>query len=97
MIAGDVDTERYGSGRILLQFKENLNGLYYTEREDDNTAGNYVRTSTQFKSIPQEEFHGFYLTFEILLKHESSDLTFSGEPIKIKGEFLTMLIDIKED
>ena len=97
LIAGNVDTRMHGRGRVLLQFKENLNGFYYAEREDDNTGVNYVRTLTQFKSIPHEEYHGFHLTFEILLKHESSELSFNRERIKIEGELLTMLIDIKED
>ena len=97
LIAGDVDTRMHGKGRILLQFKEFLNGIYYTEREDDNTAVNFVESSTQFKSIPYNKDYGFYLTFEMFLKSESSELSFNRESIKIEGEFLTLLIDIKED
>ncbi|KKK94130.1 hypothetical protein LCGC14_2685960, partial [marine sediment metagenome] len=89
--------ERYGRGRILLQLKENLNGKYYAEREDDNTGGNYVQSSSKFKSIPKEEYNGFHLSVELLLKNESSELGFHSAPIQIEGEFLTMAIDIRED
>ncbi len=96
LIAGEVDTRIHGRRKILLQFKDNLRGIYYSEREDDNTVVNFVRSPTRFISIPHKEHLGFQLEFEMLLNHESSQHSFNRDLIRIEGKFLTLLIDIKE-
>ena len=95
IIVGEIETNIYGKRKILLQFKENLKGIYYSQREDDHVSVGFVKSSSQFISIPHKKYLGYQLTFELLGSQETSHYSHKRKVIKIDGEFLTLLIDIK--
>lgn len=96
IIIGYVDTKFHNKNRILLQFKENLKGIYYVKRKEDHLAVGYVQPSTTFISTPNENYNGYQIEFELIKTQESSRHHLKKEQIKINGEFFTLLIDIKK-
>ena len=94
LIVGEVDTRIHGKRKILLQFKDNLKGIYCANREDDHVSVNFVRFSTPFISIPLKNNHGYQLKFELLVTQESSHHFFKKGQIKINGEFITLFMEI---
>lgn len=97
IIVGDIETKIHGKRKILLQFRDNLKGIYYSKREDDHTAVEFVKSQSQFTSVPHKKYRRYNLTFELFRTHETSQLSFKKEPIKINGEFFTLMIDIKRN
>ena len=96
IIIGSVDTQIHGKKKILLQFKENLKGIYYAKRVDDHTSVIFVQSS-KFSSIPNEDYNAYQIRFELFTTEEFHNICFKREYIKIKGEFFTLLIDIKKN
>lgn len=85
IILGDIDTIIHGKRRILLQFKDNLKGVYYSNREvDDITVVQFVKPSTKFLSIPYEEYQ---LTFELFKTNETSHYSFKKNQLKLTVNF----------
>jgi hypothetical protein len=97
IIVGDIETKIHGKSKILLQFRDNLKGIYYSKRESDHTAVEFVKSQSQFTSVPHKKYRGYNLTFELFRTHETSQLSFKKELIKINGEFFTLMIDIKRN
>lgn len=97
IIVGDVETKIHGKRRILLQFSENLKGLYYSSREDDHVHVQFVKSPSQFTSVRHFKYHGYNLTFELIPTQENSHHSMKREIIKIDGRFITLLIDIKSE
>ncbi len=95
IIVGYVDTKFHGKNQILLQFKEDLKGIYYAKRRDDNISVAYVQPSTRFISNPRKDYNGYQIEFDLIRTQESSSSYRDRNQIKINGEFFTLLIDIK--
>ena len=96
-IVGEIETQIHGKRKILLQFRDNLKGTYYTKGEDDHTSAGFVISPSQFTSVPHKKYRGYNLTFELVPTHETSQYSFKKESIKIDGEFFTLLIDIERN
>lgn len=97
IIVGDIETKIHGKRKILLQFSDNLKGIYFSKREDDHRSVQFVKSPSQFTSVAHKKYRGYYLTFELFPTHETSHHSFKKETIKIDGEFLTLMINIEKN